>query len=73
MLLCLLFSRHILPARKCLIALHLTPFAHYILLYHYILVTCAEMLGLCGIRRLDDPEGSGLFPLGTSRCVTLLT
>jgi hypothetical protein len=67
MLLCFLFSRHILPARKRLIALHLTVFAYYILLYHFILVTCAEMLGLCGIRKLDDPEGSVLFLLGISR------
>ena len=48
MLLCLVFSRHIIPARKCLIALYLTSFAHYILLYHCILVTCADMLELCG-------------------------
>jgi hypothetical protein len=67
MLLCFLFSRHILPARKRLIAHYLTVFAYYILLYHFILVTCAEMLGLCGIRKLDDPGGSVLFLLGISR------
>jgi hypothetical protein len=67
MLLCLLFSRHILPARKCLTSLHLAPFVHFIVPYHFILVICAEMLGLCGIRRLDDPEGLVLFPLEISR------
>ena len=72
MLLCLVFSRHIIPARKCLTALYLTSFAHYILLYHCILVTCAEMLGLC-LMWDQKIGGSWVFGFISFSSATMLT